>query len=273
MPCQGKRQQVWTVESTRGPRARRGGQQTCGLEGAGSPGQSWLGGGHTPETQKGVSGAAAGSPALCPGTPAPGRRERSGMAVSPPPLWLWPQLQRPPPAPGSLPWLHSPPSVPSGCVVAEALCCFWTLRTDSTVDLVTSHTPGMDTPGGCESPREASWPHPRCRGQSHSLVLCDSLALASEQARRPQPPPPSPRPLHPLESARLTAAIGKPCLEKLPEKTRRLSLPQAFEIASTLCKQPLKPLLVPGLSLNSLLFWFLESCRAGIAPLKKKSFL
>lgn len=30
-----------------------------------------------------------------------------------------------------------------------------------------------------------------------------------------------------------------------------------------MCKQPLKPLLVPGLSLNSLLFWFLECCRIG----------
>ena len=38
-------------------------------------------------------------------------------------------------------------------------------------------------------------------------------------------------------------------LEKTSEN-KRLSLPRAFEIITALCKHPLKPLLVPGVSLN-----------------------
>ena len=86
---------------------------------------------------------------------------------------------------------------------------------------------------------------------------------------RPHPLP-RPCPLHTLESTKLTVAVGKPCLKKLSEKTRRLSLLQAFEIVSTLCKQPLKPLLVPGSSLNSLLFWFLESLLGRNRSLEKE---
>lgn len=61
--------------------------------------------------------------------------------------------------------------------------------------------------------------------------------------------------------------------EKSPKKTSGFHLPPAFEIVTTLFKQSLKPLLGPGLSLNYLLFWFLEGFWPGIVPLKMQWLL